>query len=116
MSNSIFCIQLGKRIKDLREEKEITQEMLAEKVGYSNGKGMISKIEKGNTEPPLSKLFIIADALGTNIAYLMGWNESLKKLTQQEFEMLCLFRNATNDGKMLAIGNLQASQQDTRVG
>ena len=116
MSNSVFCIQLGKRIKNLREEKEITQEMLAEKAEYASGKGMISKIENGNTEPPVSKLFKIADALGTNIAYLMGWDDSLKTLTQQEYELLLLFRNATNEGKMLAIGNLQASQQDARVG
>ena len=48
---------LGKRIKELREHKNLTQEMLAEKIGI--GQRNLSKIECGNnfvTAETLSKI------------------------------------------------------------
>ena len=112
MATCDFAIQFGKRIKALRESVGYSQEELAEILGY-RGKSSISKIENGLSEPPASKLFTFASVLNTNVAYLMGWDDSLRKLTQEEFELITMFRNATEQGKALAIGNLQASQQDT---
>lgn len=116
MNTADFLSKLGKRIKDLREERQLSQSELASKIGYDSGKGIISKIENGRVEPPISRLYDLADALDTNVAYLMGWDDNSKTISQKEFELIHLFRHATEQGQMLAIGNLQASQQDTKVG
>lgn len=112
MVSNEFAIQLGKRIEFLRKQQGYTQEELATKLGYS-GKSIISKFEKGRNEPPASKLFEFASALNTNVAFLMGWDNSLRGLSQDEYELIELYRKSTAHGKALAIGNLQASQEDT---
>lgn len=112
MDSKLFCKYLGKRIKILRDLNGLTQDELAKFTGY-RGRDSISKIEKGLAEPPASKLFLFADALHTNITYLMGWDDSLRGLTQEEYDFIILYRNATDQGRALATGNLQASQQDT---
>ena len=55
---------LGHRIKYLRKEKNITQERLAEIINRS--KNHISKIELGLTNPPISLVFDIAQALNVH--------------------------------------------------
>ena len=112
MLSNDFAIQLGKRIKLLREQQGYSQEELATKLGYS-GKSIISKFEKGKNEPPASKLVDFASSLNTNIAFLMGWDESLRGLNQEEYELVKLYRGASERGRVLAVGNLLASQEDT---
>lgn len=56
MDSKLFCKLLGKRIKILRELNNLSQDQLATLMGYE-GRGMISKIENGHTEPPASKLY-----------------------------------------------------------
>lgn len=112
MKSSSFAKSLGNRIQLLRTSIGMSQEELATRLGYS-GKSIISKIESGKSEPPASKLFSFAEILGTNIAYLMGWDDSLRSLTQEDFDLIRLFKNSTQNGRLLALGNLQASQQDT---
>ena len=58
------------RIKQLREQLGISQEELAEKVGYKE-KSAISHIEKGRKDIPQSKIVAFADALDTTPSYLM---------------------------------------------
>lgn len=112
MDGSSFTKSMGDRIQLLRTSLGMSQEELATRLGYS-GKSIISKIESGKSEPPASKLFSFAEVLETNIAYLMGWDDTLRSLTQDEYDLIRLYRNSTHDGKLLAIGNLQASQQDS---
>lgn len=64
-------MEYGKRIRQKREEAGISQEQLAELVGYS-GRAMISYIEKSAIDLPVSKLKKIADALNTTVAELLG--------------------------------------------
>ena len=113
MDEKLFAINMGKRIQLLRTQHEFTQEELAKKVGYGGGKSNISKIESGKTEIPLSKLYRFADALQTNIAYLMGWSEELKDFSQDELNLIMLYRHASDVGRAKAIGNLEATQEDT---
>ncbi len=74
---------IGERIRSRRIALGMTQEELAEKVGYES-KSTINKIESGvNTKRGLSqsKIKAFADALGTTPAYIMGWeNESSSDL------------------------------------
>lgn len=56
-----FQILLGKRIKQLRNEKNITQVELAHLIEIERSN--MSRIESGNTNPSSYLLFIIAEKL-----------------------------------------------------
>lgn len=63
------------RIKQLREKLGLSQQELAEKVGY-NDKTAISHIENGKIDIPQSKIIAFADALKTTPSYLIdGFDE-----------------------------------------
>ena len=62
------------RIKMLRQQSGMSQEELALKSGYE-GRSMISRIESGQIDLRISRLEMIADALGVNAAYLAGFDE-----------------------------------------
>lgn len=64
---------IGKRIKNRRKELGITQEELAQKLGYKN-KSTIAKIENGTNDIVQSKVVEFAKALDTTVAALMGWD------------------------------------------
>lgn len=55
-------IKLGKFISDIRNERKMTQDELAEKIGVSSGK-VISKWECGNTMPDFETIIAISKAL-----------------------------------------------------
>lgn len=90
-------VQIGERIKAIREDCNLTQDELGALCGTT--KQTIFKYESGIvTNIPLSRLEQIAQALNTTPAYLMGW-ESEKttpapEITPEEMELLELFRNA----------------------
>ncbi len=67
-------IELGKRVKARREELGYTQLKLAELSGYTSD-SIITKIEKGEADPPRPKIIALANALLVNPSYLMGWSE-----------------------------------------
>ena len=67
-------MDVGQKIKALREEKGMTLEELGDKVGV--GKSTVRKWETGIiANMRRDKIAKIADALGTSPAYLMGWEE-----------------------------------------
>ena len=65
---------IGEKIKERRLELHMTQEDLAERMGYK-GKSSINKIEKGTQDIPLSKVEEFARVLHTTPAALMGWDD-----------------------------------------
>ena len=108
-----YAKAFGNRIQLLRKERGYSQEKLAKMLNYESGKSIISKIESGKTEPPASKLQDFAKALDTNVAYLMGWGNNFKDLTQDEFDFILIYRNATDYGKGIAAGDLKNNQKNT---
>lgn len=71
--------EIGEKIKEKREKMNLSQEQLAEKLGYKS-KTSIHKVEQGMTDLPQSKIIEFAKALNTTPAYLMGWvNEKVEK-------------------------------------
>ncbi len=62
--------EIGKRIKNLRLEKRVTLEQLAERTGFT--KGYLSKVEKSEKAPPVSTLGMIARVLDVTISTLLG--------------------------------------------
>lgn len=66
--------QLGRRIAELRKTKNYTQEILAEKTGYSVE--FISLVERGVNAPSVSGCALVAKALGVSVAELFTFKEA----------------------------------------
>lgn len=93
-------------IKKRRLELNMTQEQLAEKMGYSD-KTMISKIESGQIDISYSKILAFAQVLRIEPEALMGWTEE-KESTHVDYfmdELGILIETASDDQKksLLAI-------------
>ena len=91
---------VGNNIMTMRKRLGLTQEELANMMGYKS-KSTINKIELGINDIPQSKIAKFAEVLGTTPAQLMGWEEQEEKenlspseenLTEGEKFMLELFR------------------------
>ncbi len=65
---------IGDRVKALRLKKGLTQEELAEKLGYRS-KSSVAHIENGR-DIPRSMIVQLSEILDTTPAYLMGWEDS----------------------------------------
>ena len=68
---------LGKRLREARNAKGLTQEKLAEKIGSSYV--YISEIERGNKMPSIPMLISIVEALDISADYLLRDNISTGK-------------------------------------
>ena len=60
--------QIGRKIKQQREAQNLTQQMLADKIGVSWE--MISRYERGSSSP-FTKIIDISDVLGVPISNLI---------------------------------------------
>lgn len=61
------------RIKQLRKEKHVTLQMVADKLGLSNG--TIANYENGKREPKLKTWEALAEYFNVPIAYLQGYSD-----------------------------------------
>jgi transcriptional regulator with XRE-family HTH domain len=57
------------RLRELRESRAMTQEMLARKIGVT--RAYLSRLEMGRHDPPLSRLRKLAKALRVSVADLV---------------------------------------------
>jgi len=64
---------IGRRIKQLRLERGMTQDLLASAAGLT--KGYLSKIEKSRHSPPVSTLISLSRALGVSIDRIFSEDE-----------------------------------------
>ena len=90
---------MAQRIKQLRQDRGLTLEQVAEVVGV--GKSTVRKWETGMiANMRRDKIADLAKALGTTPAYLLGWKEEEDKkdspndlpITEGEKMLLSLFR------------------------
>lgn len=77
-------MEIGDRIKALRELRGMTQTELALSMGYKD-KSTICKIEANQRDLPRSKVAAAAEALGVEPGYLVGW-----KTDQSDFDLQLL--------------------------
>lgn len=76
----VDIMALGERIKELRIKKQLSQDELAKRVGFS-GRSVISKIESNDRGVRADYLVRIAQVLGTTPTYLLtGYNEKIHKV------------------------------------
>ena len=74
---------IGEIIKERRLKLGLTQEQLAQKLGYKS-KSTINKIELGINDISQRKIVRFADALDTTASYLMGWTSNPNKTAVYE--------------------------------
>ena len=63
-------MKIGSRIRSLRQQRELTQEELAERAGLT--KGFISQVERDLTSISLDSLIQILEALGEKVSDFFG--------------------------------------------
>lgn len=101
---------IGKKIRDRRESLNMTQEQLAEKLGYKS-RSSINKIESSGRNLPQSKIVAIAKALRTSPSYLMGWDD--EKITSKDLERVepNAYRKIINVYSRIPAGDPKAIEQ-----
>ncbi len=93
------------RIKELREEKKLSQTALAQSVGTSQRN--IGRWENGENEPTYSQLVKIADYFGVTIDYLVGREddfgvvklENLSQISNDEKELISAYKLLSKEEK-----------------
>ena len=106
---------LSRKIKQLRLEKNMTLEQVAQIVGV--GKSTVRKWETGMiANMKRDKISALAKALGTTPAYLMGWKEEQKNIPQDKIELsegermlLDLFNRVPEDQQKLVLQMIRAA-------
>lgn len=69
-----FLNLLGKRIFNLRQEQELTQEEMA--LELDTGHTQVSRLENGRVNPKLTTLLKVAEVLGVSVSELTNFNEN----------------------------------------
>lgn len=73
MDKKEFQIAIGKRIKQLRENKKISQVELAALCNFE--KSNMSRLEAGNTNPTAFTLYIIAQKLEVEVFEVLNFQK-----------------------------------------
>lgn len=105
--------EMSRKIKELRQKRGMTLEQVADIVGV--GKSTVRKWETGMiANMRRDKIALLARALGTTPAYLMGWEENGKDkiqnhspnemtLTEGEEKLVALFRLIPEDQQNMVL-------------
>jgi transcriptional regulator with XRE-family HTH domain len=78
LTRRAVSIDVGNRLRQLREARKVSMRTLATMSGLSAN--ALSMIERGKTSPSVSTLYRIADALGVPVTDFFGPNEARKKV------------------------------------
>ena len=74
--------EIGRKIRDLRNQNGLTQEELADRTELT--KGFISQLERGLTAPSVSTLLDIVECLGTNLSDFFHEEDDLQIVYRKE--------------------------------
>ena len=91
-------IEVGKRIKTLRNTNGLTQQTLAEKLDYSIP--FISYLENGKATLTLNVVLDLATYFGVSLDYLLFGDSKNDPL---EVELISLLKNASREEKELML-------------
>lgn len=109
LDDAVKKATIGGRIKQRREELQISQDELAKKLGYKS-RSSINKIEVGSQNLTQPKIKALAIALETTPSFIMGWDEEKKspdsnRLSDAQIQLVELAKTVPEDKaeKVLAI-------------
>lgn len=105
--------ELARKLKDLRLQKGMTLEQVGDIVGV--GKSTVRKWETGMiANMKRDKIALLAQALGTTPAYLMGWDDDKKEnapddiiLTEGEKALILSFRKLPDEAQKMYLAVLR---------
>lgn len=109
------------KLKELREEKKLTQKEVAAAVGGSQSN--LAKWEKEKLHPPADMVIKLADFFGVSTDYLLGRTDELDDiilnkpiLTKEENILITLYRNMNNEQKarLVAYGEGIMSEETSK--
>lgn len=120
-------MNLSERIRQLRQRKGLSQENMADELGLSTS--AYGDIERGRTEPPLSRLDAIARLLEVPLPTLLGlestslseteWlrrdNEALREENARLHQEIGQWKSRFNEWVRLEIARQMAKQRE-RIG
>lgn len=94
--NKIDITQFGERLKEIRKEKNMSMDKFCElfnKATDSNlNKSTVSRWEKGEREPYMSSLQLLADFFCVPLPWLMGVSDiRVESTDEQDTELLDIF-------------------------
>lgn len=129
-----YLIMIGEKIKQLRLDRELSQDELAKRSGYDS-RSAINKIELGLRDISQTKIKAIAEALGVGVGEILCWNEfdgthdtkalqkevSLFELIEQEHgkptrEAVSLFVQLDTLDQGRAIGGMEKMLESEKYG
>lgn len=90
----------GKRLEEIRKERNIKQQELADYVGTSQQ--TISNYENGINKPSVELLLKIIDVLDVSCDYLLRGTIGCSELTLDQEELLILYNEIPKDRKQHA--------------
>lgn len=93
-------MKIHETIKQLREDRGLSQKALAEKTGYRD-RTSIAKIEAGLVDLTLSKIFTFSTALGVPPTKLLGLEPTASLSTPAERKLLAQYRTLDHHGREL---------------
>lgn len=104
--------ELSQKIKELRLQRNMTLEQVGDIVGV--GKSTVRKWETGMiANMKRDKIALLAKALGTTPAYLMGWKDDKTNppitVTEGEKALLDLFRRLPEEAQKMYLEVLRTS-------
>ena len=104
-------IKIGAFLKELRKEKGLTQEQLAEKLNVSGR--TVSRWETGSNMPDIGMLVVIADLYEVSIPEIIAGERKSEKMNQETRQtavaMAEYSRNEARVEKLKAVGYLMAA-------
>ena len=101
------------RIRDLRTERNMSQDDLAKAMGYRD-RSMITKIEGGKVDISQKKIVAFAEVLGTTPRYLMDGDpteEELEAASEGQQILFRLARNAKPEAIRAAVAVLKSMEE-----
>lgn len=107
--NELDYVALGKRVRMYRQQKEITQQLLAEKTHLVPSN--ISHIERAATKVSLPTLVRIANVLGVTVDQLLS--DSLYKATDVVQEDIAILLKDCTPKEVKVIRDIIAATKET---
>ena len=95
-------MEVGERIRIRREQLNMTQEELAQKVGYTS-RSSVAKVESNANGMVQSKLVAFANALQTTPAYLLGWEDEDNKTVKKNAAIADIIIRLRSDDDFLKV-------------
>ncbi len=89
------CVDISKRLKDIRKAKDISVYKLSQLSGVSETH--IRDLERGDKNPSLDTLSKIAAPLGISLSDLLNETDSVSYLNEKEKTLVECFRHLSDD-------------------